>query len=57
MVLLSFLFMLATYVLYRKHYKLDEPEYDRICREIETRKAEEEAEARRKEAQTAKANA
>ncbi|MBQ6075037.1 MAG: MFS transporter [Lachnospiraceae bacterium] len=39
MVLLSFLFMLATYVLYRKHYKLDEPEYDRICRELEERKA------------------
>ncbi len=39
MVLLSFLFMLATYVLYRKHYKLDEPEYDRICKELEERKA------------------
>ncbi|MBQ4425528.1 MAG: MFS transporter [Lachnospiraceae bacterium] len=40
MVILSFLFMLATYVLYMKHYKLDEPEYDRICRELEERKAQ-----------------
>ena len=39
MVALSFLFMLATYVLYIKHYKLDEPEYERICRELEQRKA------------------
>ena len=39
MVLLSFCFMLATHVLYMKHYKLDEPEYERICKELEARKA------------------
>jgi len=31
-------FMLASYFLYRKHYKLDEAEYDRICAELTTRK-------------------
>ena len=40
MVILSFVFMLLTYVLYMKHYKLDEPEYDRICKELEERKAQ-----------------
>jgi len=39
MVLLSFVFMLLTYVLYMKHYKLDEPEYERICAELAKRKA------------------
>ncbi len=39
MIILSFVFMLATYILYMKHYKLDEPEYERICRELEQRKA------------------
>ncbi len=39
MVILSFIFMLLTYVLYMKHYKLDEPEYERICKELEERKA------------------
>ena len=43
MVGLSFLFMLLTYILYMKHYKLDEPEYERICKELEARKAEEAA--------------
>ena len=38
MVILSFIFMLLTYVLYMKHYKLDEPEYERICKELEARK-------------------
>ena len=32
-------FMYATRVLYKKHYKLDEDEYDRICGEIEKNKA------------------
>ena len=41
MIVISFVFMLATYILYMKHYKLDEPEYDRICRELEERKAAE----------------
>ena len=31
-------FMLATYLLYKKFYKLDEAEYDRICAEIESKK-------------------
>lgn len=33
-----FVFMLLSYVLYQKHYKLDEPEYDRICAELARRK-------------------
>ncbi len=39
MVVLPYVLMLASYLLYRKHYILDEEEYDRICREIEARKA------------------
>jgi melibiose permease/lactose/raffinose/galactose permease len=31
--------MFLSYVLYKKRYKLDEGEYQRICREIEQRKA------------------
>ena len=31
--------MLVSHVMYKKHYKLDEEEYDRICAEIEARKA------------------
>ena len=30
--------MILAYVLYKKHYKLDEEEYDRICKELEERK-------------------
>ena len=30
--------MILAYVLYKKHYKLDEEEYDRICKELEKRK-------------------
>ena len=26
--------MLLSYFLYKKHYKLDEEEYDRICKEL-----------------------
>lgn len=33
------IFMLASYFLYKKHYKLDEQEYDRMCKEISARKA------------------
>jgi len=33
-----FVFMLLSYMLYQKHYKLDEPEYDRICAELARRK-------------------
>ena len=39
MVVIPYVLMLASYLLYRKHYILDEEEYDRICREIEARKA------------------
>ena len=39
MTVLPFLLMLISYVLYKKHYILDEPEYDRICGELEQRKA------------------
>lgn len=35
---LPLIFMLISYFLYKKHYKLDEKEYDRICAEIEKRK-------------------
>lgn len=32
--------MFLSYILYKKKYKLDEEEYDRICKEIEARKAQ-----------------
>ena len=35
---LPFVMMLISFVLYQKHYKLDEPEYDRICAELAKRK-------------------
>ncbi len=38
MVLLSFGFMLAAFLIYRRKYFLDEKEYDRIRRELEARK-------------------
>lgn len=38
MVVIPFILLLASYLLYRKYYILDEEEYDRICREIEKRK-------------------
>ena len=31
--------MLIAHLLYKKHYKLDEAEYERICQEIQRRKA------------------
>ena len=34
MSLVPFLFMLGAHFLYQKHYKLDEEEYERICREL-----------------------
>ena len=34
MSLIPWLFMLVSYVLYKKKYQLDEAEYDRICREL-----------------------
>lgn len=38
MVVIPFVLMLSSYLLYRKHYILDEEEYDRICRAIAERK-------------------
>ena len=38
MVVIPFLLMLSSYLLYRKHYILDEEEYDRICQVIADRK-------------------
>ena len=38
MVILSFVFLIASYWFYQKKYKIDEDEYDRICREIEAKK-------------------
>ena len=39
MAVIPCVFMLSSYFLYKKHYKLDEDEYKRICDEIEERKA------------------
>ena len=38
MVVIPFVLMFISYLLYRKHYILDEEEYDRICRVIAQRK-------------------
>ena len=38
MVVIPYVLMLASYLLYRKHYILDEEEYDRICQVIAQRK-------------------
>jgi len=38
MTVLPCLFMLVSHLLYQKHYKLDEPEYERICAELAARK-------------------
>ena len=40
MVLVPLVMMLGAYLLYKKHYILDEDEYDRIVRELAERKAE-----------------
>lgn len=39
--IIPFVFMLASYLVYKKRYKLDEGEYKRICDELETRRAAE----------------
>ena len=39
MVIIPCTLMLVSYVLYKKHYMLDEDEYARICSELEARKA------------------
>ena len=38
MIVLPALLLIASYVLYIRHYRLDEPEYDRICAELKTRR-------------------
>lgn len=38
MVVISCVLMLLSYILYKKHYKLDEGEYERICGELDARK-------------------
>ena len=35
--------MALSYVLYVRHYTLDEPEYDRICAQLKARRAEKQA--------------
>ena len=39
MTVIPAVFMALAYVLYLRHYKLDEPEYDRICEELQSRRA------------------
>ena len=39
MTVVPFLLMLASYILYKKRYTLDEERYEEICRELETRKS------------------
>ncbi len=43
MVVVPLILLVITYVLYMKHYKLDEPEYDRICAELKARRASKKA--------------
>jgi melibiose permease/lactose/raffinose/galactose permease len=38
MTLLPYALLLLSYFIYKKHYKLDEEEYDRICEELKNRK-------------------
>ncbi len=40
MTVLPFVLMYASYVLYQKHYILDEAEYDRICAQLDARRQE-----------------
>jgi len=39
--IVPFIFMFVSYVLYKKHYKLDENEYDRICAQLAAHKGAE----------------
>ena len=41
MTILPCILMFVSYILYKKHYKLDEDEYSRICKELETRQNQE----------------
>ena len=38
MIVLPLILLVITYVLYMRHYKLDEPEFDRICAELKVRR-------------------
>ncbi len=38
MIVLPLVLLVITYVLYMRHYKLDEPEFDRICAELKARR-------------------
>ena len=39
MIVVPLVLMVVSYVLYVKHYKLDEPEYDRICAQLKAHRA------------------
>ena len=39
MTIVPLAFMLVAFFLYRAKYKLDEPEYERICKELEYRRS------------------
>ena len=43
MIVLPLVLLVITYVLYMRHYKLDEPEFDRICAELKARREGKEA--------------
>ena len=43
MIVLPYALMLVSYFMYLKRYKLDEPEYDRICEELRERRAQKHA--------------
>ena len=43
MVVVPLVLLVITYLLYMRHYKLDEPEYDRICAELKVRRASKKA--------------
>ena len=43
MIVLPYALMLVSYFMYLKRYKLDEPEYDRICGELRERRAQKKA--------------
>ena len=43
MIVLPYLLMVVSYFLYLRRYKLDEPEYDRICGELRERRAQKKA--------------
>ena len=38
MIVLPLVLLVISYLLYVRHYKLDEPEFDRICAELKARR-------------------